>query len=310
MAAKKKTPTRSNFRKFFLRGLVILLPTVVTIGLLLWAYNLVQVNIAEPINQGMRWLVLNTTPWPEPAPEKAILTDPLTPADREIWLKTLGEEDEKKWKAAGYTAQWLRHDSRETRLNNWWSTYAIGMNLIGLFVAIILIYVAGAFLGSLIGRRLYHRGEELLARVPLIRQVYPSVKQVTEFLFGGDKAQKIRFSNVVAVQYPRKGLWSVGLVTGDTMRTIQDHAGQDCITVFVPSSPTPFTGYVITVPKTDTIDLPVSVEQALRFTVSGGVIIPPAETIESSATGRLPETAESDTVAVGSGRPDDTRHTE
>ena len=95
-------------------------------------------------------------------------------------------------------------------------------------------------------------------------------------------------------------------MTGDTMRTIQDHAGQDCITVFVPSSPTPFTGYVITVPKTDTIDLPVTVEQALRFTVSGGVIIPPTEVIKAS----LPQVTESDTADVGPDGPNGMRHTE
>ncbi len=317
MAPKKKTPTRSNFRKFFLRGLVILLPTVLTIGILIWAYNLVQQNIAEPINQSVRRLILTTTSWPMPAPELAQLNarriadegedPPLTVAQRrELAERFVKEADRNDWLNAEYNIGWLIHYNRRNRLENWWNTYAIGMNLIGLFIAIVLIYIVGAFLGSFIGRRLYHRGEQMLAKVPLIRQVYPSIKQVTDFIFGGDQAQKIRFSNVVAVQYPRKGLWSVGLMTGDTMRTIQDHAGHDCITVFVPSSPTPFTGYVITVPKTDTIDLPVTVEQALRFTVSGGVIIPPTEVIKAS----LPQVTESDTADVGSDGPNGMRHTE
>jgi len=84
---------------------------------------------------------------------------------------------------------------------------------------------------------------------------------------------------VVAVQYPRKGLWSVGMVTGDTMSRIQEAAGEPCLTVFIASSPTPFTGYVITVPKGDTVDLPITVEDALKFAVSGGVVIPANQAI-------------------------------
>ena len=90
---------------------------------------------------------------------------------------------------------------------------------------------------------------------------------------------KVSFNRVVAVEYPRKGLWSVGLVTGNTMQTIQREAEGSCLTVFIPSSPTPFTGYVITVPEKDTIDLSVTIEEALRFTVSGGVIVPDAQVI-------------------------------
>jgi uncharacterized membrane protein len=105
------------------------------------------------------------------------------------------------------------------------------------------------------------------------------VKQVTDFIFAGNDDDKLKFNRVVAVEYPRKGLWSVGLVTGDTMQLIQDRAGQSCVTVFVPSSPTPFTGYVITVPKQDTIDLGITIEEALRFAISGGVIVPDSQRI-------------------------------
>jgi len=164
-----------------------------------------------------------------------------------------------------------------------WARRAFVLNLIGLIVAILLIYIVGAILGSFIGRRLYARGEQLISKVPLIKQVYPSVKQVTDFLVSpADEAEKMRFSRVVAVEYTRRGLWSVGLVTGSTMRMIQDRAGKPSLTVFVPSSPTPFTGYVITAPTEDTIDLPMTVEEALRFAVSAGVIVPPSQLIATS----------------------------
>jgi uncharacterized membrane protein len=114
---------------------------------------------------------------------------------------------------------------------------------------------------------------DLKNSVTCFKQIYPYVKQVTEF-FVGDRDEKFQFSRVVAVEYPRKGLWSVGLVTGETLRNIQDKAERDCMTVFIPSSPTPFTGYVITVPKEETIDLPITIDETFRFCVSGGVIVP------------------------------------
>lgn len=284
MLDRDKTSPRSNFRKFFLRGLAIVLPSVLTIWLLFVAYNFVQEKIAEPINRGVRWLVLTSTPWP-PAPiEVAVLADPVNVQQRRHWSAELEAEGRAGWEAAGFKAEWLQRYYRKARLRAWWKKYALGMDLIGLAIAVALIYSAGASLGSIIGRRLYHRGEELLGRVPLIRQVYPSVKQVTDFLVGDGK-EKLKFSRVVAVEYPRKGLWSVGLVTGDTMRDIAARAPEPCVTVFVPSSPTPFTGYVITIPRSETIDLPITIEQALRFTISGGVIIPPGQQVASPGPG-------------------------
>ena len=299
MSEQETRRISSNFRKFFLRGLAIILPTVLTIGILIWAYNLVRDKIAQPINRGVKQLILVTTPWPAPKPDVGILADPLPPAQRTEQRNWLDESERAVWSASGETADSLRQISRNRQLNQWWSKYAFGLDLIGLGVAIILIYIAGAFLGSFIGRRLYQRGEELLQRVPLIRQVYPSVKQVTDFLVGTDK-KKLKFSRVVAVEYPRKGLWSVGLLTGDTMHDIKERAGLDCYTVFVPSSPTPFTGYVITVPRSDTIDLPITIEQALRFTVSGGVIVPPSQLRDPGERPALdlPGGGKSHTVAV------------
>lgn len=287
MTDAKKKSTGSNFRKFFLRGLAIVLPSLLTIAILIWAYNFVQVKIASPINKGVKRLILATSLWPELPSEVMSLPVKLSEQQRKEFSATLPEQSKKVWEAKAYSTPWLLDYKRKVKLEQWWKRYAIGLDLIGLVVAVVLIYILGASLGSLIGRRLYHRGEELVAKVPLIRQVYPSVKQVTDFLFGGAEQEKrMQFNQVVAVEYPRKGLWSIGLVTGDTMRDIQERVGVPCLTVFVPSSPTPFTGYVITVPKGDTIELPVTFEQALRFSVSGGVIIPPSQVIDNKEASR------------------------
>jgi len=236
MSGEQSVGQHKGFRQFFLRGLGILLPTVLTIWILVAVYNFVEQKIAAPINQGVRWAIASSTRW------------------------------------------------SLTEIEQWWAGIRVGqweaLNLTGLLIAIMLIYIVGRVLGGFIGRGIIHQGERLLLRVPLFKQIYPYVKQVTDF-FVGDSESKFKFSRVIAVQYPRKGIWSVGLVTGDTMRDIESVARDDCITVFIPSSPTPFTGYVITVPKADTTNLPITIDEALRFCVSGGVIVPDKQRILS-----------------------------
>ena len=286
-------PARSNFRRFFFRGLAILLPSVLTIWIIIAAYGFIQTRIAEPINRGVRELVILVTPWPPVYESEIEARREIVEGDREQFAA---------WQAAGGGRDWLRTDARRSKLwSQWWKPYRFPLDLIGLVIAIILIYMAGRFLGSFIGARIFARGEELLRRVPLVKQVYPSVKQVTDFLVGGSDDQKMSFNRVVAVEYPRKGLWSIGLVTGSTMQSIQDRTGRACMTIFVPSSPTPFTGYVIIVPREDTIDLSVTIEEALRFTISGGVVIPPSQQIpdpDRSAVSAVSNGAAKDQVRV------------
>ncbi len=267
MASKPDRSFLGNFRHFFLRGLGILLPSVLTIWILVAAYNFVNQNIGGPINAGIREVILQTTD-----------EFTVTPEELEKHKLNMTPEDRAAWEAKDKSNDWLSKKLRRRNLENWWKQYAFPLNLIGLFVAILAIYIVGALLGSFIGRRLYTRGEQFVNKIPLIRYVYPSVKQVTDFFFG-DGRDRMQFNRVVAVEYPRRGIWSVGLVTGDTMRDIQDKMGKSCMTIFVPSSPTPFTGYVITVPKEDTIDLDIAIDDALRFAISGGVIVPMSQRI-------------------------------
>jgi len=145
------------------------------------------------------------------------------------------------------------------------------MDLIGLVVAIIMVYFAGRLLGGYFGRRIYRRLESTIISIPGVKQVYPYVKQIVDFLFGEDR--QVGFERVVVVEYPRKGIWSIGLLTGQAMKTVAERAG-DSVTVFIPSSPTPFTGYTITLPRSEVYDLPITIDEALRFVVSGGVLLP------------------------------------
>jgi uncharacterized membrane protein len=296
----------ADFKTFFVRGLAIVLPTALTIWLIAIAYAFVSEKIAQPINAGLREVVIRFTDWPEPRDEDYMLvySESLSPAEEEALQIHL--EDRRITDVIGITSapslamrtarlEWMKgqpqlvREARRVAFRQHWEGYRIGawvvLDVLGLIIAIILIYIAGLLVTSFLGRRFYRLGEDIVSRVPLIRSVYPAMKQITDFFFGND-ADKISFNLVVAVQYPRKGLWSVGLVTGDTMSMIEDEAGEICLTVFVPSSPTPFTGYVITVPKTDTIDLPINIEDALKFAVSGGVVIPQGQVIDR--TGQTP----------------------
>ncbi|NOZ23933.1 MAG: DUF502 domain-containing protein [Planctomycetes bacterium] len=135
-----------------------------------------------------------------------------------------------------------------------------------------LIYLIGRLVASYLGGLLFQWFENVFLKLPVVRAIYPYAKQVTDYFFSDKVA---RFHHVVAVQYPRKGVYSVGFLTGDSMDQIQEAETKKFVNVFVPSSPTPFTGYVVFVPEDELIHLGITVDQALRLTVSGGVIVPP-----------------------------------
>ncbi len=148
-----------------------------------------------------------------------------------------------------------------------------GLSAAGFLIALAAVFVVGAFLASVVGRAIWGGVEKFIMNTPFLRQVYPYVKQVTDFFFG-QKEKKQMFSRVVAVEYPRKGIWSMALVTGSGMRKVVDKEKREFLTLLIPTSPTPFTGFVIMVPKEDTLDLDITIEDALRFAVSAGVISP------------------------------------
>lgn len=149
--------------------------------------------------------------------------------------------------------------------------------VLSFLVAITLVYFVGFIVASVAGRGVYRLMEAGLIRLPGVRAVYPYVKQITDVLFTTRTVKD--FNRVVAVEYPRRGVYSVGLVTGTGLRAVNDATEAELVTVFVPSSPTPLTGYTILVRPQDIIDLPLTVDQAFRFCISGGVIIPPDQLV-------------------------------
>ncbi|MEM0913441.1 MAG: DUF502 domain-containing protein [Planctomycetota bacterium] len=302
---------RPHFSRFFIRGLAVLLPSILTLALVIYLYNFVQSYVADPINAGIRYTVVNLTNWPQPESRDldAAFAD-LGQSELDRWQSAMDEinaeraelglgplrgdslvTERRDWMVESSTRLAL---AQEQALDRYWGTVTVlgwrVLDLIGLVVAVVLIYFAGLLLASYFGRKVYERIERAINQVPLVGRVYPGIKQITDFFVeqSEGKGGQRSFSRVVAVEYPRKGMWSVGLVTGSTMRDIQAKFGEPSLTVFVPSSPTPFTGYVLTLPESETVDLDVSIEDALKFAVSLGVLVPPSQQMTAEESGLSP----------------------
>ncbi|RME39808.1 MAG: DUF502 domain-containing protein [Planctomycetota bacterium] len=277
-----------DFRRFFLRGLGALVPTLLTFALLVWAYKLVNENVGVYITKGLLHLcmVLRDEPAPWLLPREDLEKDALLYGQPINEWNDRGEQLTVEYKiiknyklltesgTAADDPELLRSARKARNRAVWQIAFAkYRLHLLGFLIAIILVYFTGFFLASFIGRTSWRATEGVLTRIPLIRAVYPNIKKVTDFLLS---ERRVGFSGVVAVQYPRRGCWSLGLTTGGPMRQLQREVPDELVTVFIPSSPTPKTEYVIQVPRSDVIELNMTIDEGLRFTISGGVIKPEA----------------------------------
>jgi len=154
--------------------------------------------------------------------------------------------------------------------------YPRGISIIIGFLAILLI---GFLATNYFGRKLHSFFERIVVKLPFFKQVYPAIKEIALFLFTRDR---LAFRQVVMVEYPRPGIYSFGFLTNETCRKACELTGKELYSVFIPSAPGPFTGYVIMVPKKQVIITDFSVEETIKYIVSGGVVNP----IDYSPPGR------------------------
>jgi uncharacterized membrane protein len=162
------------------------------------------------------------------------------------------------------------------------------LSIAGFLVALAAVFIVGALLANVVGKTLWKMVEKFIMNTPLLRQVYPYVKQVTDFFLTQEEEKTRMFSRVVAVEYPKKGIWSIGFVTGSGIEKVVENVKKELLTVLIPTSPTPFTGFVIMVLKKQTIELNITVEQALKFIVSGGVVTPSGKHLVNLPAAGLP----------------------
>ncbi len=142
---------------------------------------------------------------------------------------------------------------------------------LGAIATLLCVVVVGFLATNFVGRRLVRYTEQLITRVPIISTIYQGVKQLLEAIFTSDSS---RFTDVVYLQYPRKGIWSIGFVTGPTYDSAVDKIGVRCLNVFVPTTPNPTSGFYLLVPEKDVIYSGLSVEQAFKLIMSAGIVAP------------------------------------
>jgi uncharacterized membrane protein len=164
-----------------------------------------------------------------------------------------------QWVAPG---AWLQHA---------WVTYFAP--LVSVVLAIALVYVIGLVGGNVLGRQVLRTVENVVLRIPVVRGIYSAVRQFVDTFSHSDSTA---FRGVVLVEFPRAGSWSLGLVAGNASPEITAHARSDLVSVFVPTTPNPTGGYLIFVPEAQAIRLSMTVDDALKMIVSGGVLTPGA----------------------------------
>lgn len=150
--------------------------------------------------------------------------------------------------------------------------YEIGVPGLGVIVLIVFITLVGAMTAGFLGRFIIRLGENMLNRMPVIRGVYGASKQILETVL---KHQSNAFRQAVLVEYPRRGIWAVAFITGRTEGEVQNLIADDLINIFLPTTPNPTSGFLLFVPKKDMILLDMSVEEAIKMVISGGIVTPP-----------------------------------
>jgi len=154
---------------------------------------------------------------------------------------------------------------------------------LGLLVVVVALLVTGVFAANIVGQWWLRQGGRVLNRIPIVKSIYSSVKQVSDTLFSSSGNA---FREAVLVQYPRQGSWTIAFVTGKPGGEAAEHLHSDYLSLYVPTTPNPTSGFFLMVPRSDVIALRMSVDEALKYIISMGVVAPPASALPAAATAR------------------------
>ena len=161
---------------------------------------------------------------------------------------------------------------------------------VGLLVGVFMITLIGAITAGFFGRWLVRMGENLLGRMPIIRSIYGASKQILETVLS---TQSNAFREVVLLEYPRKGVWVIGFVTGTTKGEAQLKIKSETVNIFVPTTPNPTSGFLLFCPKSDVIYMDMGVEDAVKLVVSGGIVTPPYTKPKAALTAKKSQKSKS-----------------
>jgi uncharacterized membrane protein len=277
------------FRRALVRGLAVLLPPLLTVVILVWIWNTVANYLLVPA-EGLARRALVTLYERQIVPGDAVPAGDVAEgvaiidgepyhaaADGDFLPAAYYEKIEALYGPAQMpaTAEEISREYVER-------TFLPRSTVIPVFLCgfVLVLYLLGKFLAAGVGRFFWVQFERVIVRLPLVRNVYSSVKQVTDFVFS---EKEIEYTRVVAVEYPRKGIWQIAFATGESLSDITAAANEAMLTVFFPCSPMPFTGFTAVVKRSETLDLSITMEQAIQFMVSCGVVVPPQQLSQALA---------------------------
>lgn len=309
-SSKSTTATR-----FFLKGLAITLPPILTLVILIWIGRGIYDYIIYPISWGVKYSIAQAVERTRPT-DQFLPPDGLPPLElcernyrispelnssiRQMQSENLPKDElDRKIRRALERDAYVPFGDEAVPYADYQKvarkvspsqmpTSAIGLymefvtyeHFQGTFVlsafavsiSILLLFFVGGLVTARLGAWGVSKFEtSVLGNLPFVSNVYSSVKQVTDFLF---TERKIEYKRVVAVEYPRRGVWSLGFATGDSLLEMTASAGEPLISVLVPTSPMPVTGYTINIPRHEIIDLNMTIDQAFQFCLSCGVLVP------------------------------------
>tara|TARA_R110001583_G_scaffold195118_1_gene369317 strand:+ start:58757 stop:59383 length:627 start_codon:yes stop_codon:yes gene_type:complete len=150
----------------------------------------------------------------------------------------------------------------------------LGFNIpgIGVLASLLIVFFTGLVAANVLGQKVVQLWEGILARIPVVKSIYYSVKQVSDTLFSSSGQA---FRKALLVQYPRQGSWTIAFLTGKPGGDAAKHLEGDFVSVYVPTTPNPTSGFFLMMPKEDVIELEMSVDEALKYIISMGVVSPP-----------------------------------
>jgi uncharacterized membrane protein len=276
-----------RFRPSVLRGLALILPPVLTIVILVWIASTIELYLLNPVEDIAQSVWVQATKDIREVPREqateqtlyfdgepyARLGEGNTPRERIV--REYIPEEVHSWLRSNLSFEAVPVKGEEAYRRYVSARYLRREIVVPVFLCVFVLVLY--FLGKLLAFGTGEFLERAIRRLPLVRSVYSSVKRVTNFVLV-DK--QVQYKRVVAVEYPRKGIWSIGLVTSDGVGDVVTAAREPCVTVVLPGSPTPVTGYCVMVPTRETHDLSMSIDQALQFYVSCGVAVPKAQHVD------------------------------
>jgi uncharacterized membrane protein len=265
------------------RGLATLLPPLLTMIILVWAWRKLDEYAISPLHRASVTLIVDSiadirdpeTPAPETGtngkdgylPTK---DGSLVPAEVIGYLNARLDPSDIARSGRGVYRQYveLRYLPRH------WFVPVVFCSFLG------VLYIAGLFGNRNLGMMVRNRIRKTVDRVPIVRQVYAVVIQVTQHVLAKPPSSA---SRVVAVEFPRKNVWAIGYVVKEGLAEVAGQAQEPVLTVFMDTSPIPMSGYTVMFKQSETIPLNISIEEAFRFVISCGIIVPPQQRVVDAA---------------------------